>query len=85
MRAWLIYGSDKKGWHALTYKWLLTKVESVYDTDQKPVEILYKTHFEVGDYKSKKYVKGIYPYKILYGKNEIEFIREQRLDQLRKE
>jgi hypothetical protein len=80
-RAWLIFGSTYKNWHALTYQWLLTKVESVYDgVSGQNVETNYSYQFELGDYQGKKYVKAIYPYKITYEPNEIEFFREGRLD-----
>lgn len=82
-RAWIIYGNgnDFAGWHALTYKWLLHKVESVFDEDgSREVEINFTNHFELGNYKSEKYTRAVYPYKINYGQNEVIFGRETRLD-----
>ena len=73
---WLIYGSDQKGWHALVYQWQLSKVENVYN-----LNIEYSYQFGLlGDYQGKKYVSAVYPYKINYGQNEVEFVREPRFD-----
>ncbi len=79
-RTWMIFGSDAVGWHALTYKWLLSKVESVFDSSTNNIEIKYRTHFELGDYKGKKYVKATYPYSIEYGKHKVEFTLQNRFD-----
>jgi len=79
--SWLIYGSDIKGWHALVYEWNLSQVESVFNVDgSREVKIKYLYKYGLGDYAGKKYVSAVYPYKINYGQNEVEFVREPRLD-----
>ncbi|KKR01165.1 MAG: PA14 domain protein [Candidatus Woesebacteria bacterium GW2011_GWB1_39_12] len=80
---WQIYGSSAKGWHAFSNRWLVSKVESVFDgAGGGNVEINFSYVFELGKYQGKKYVRAFYPYKISYGSNEIEFTTEPRLDYL---
>lgn len=80
---WQIYGNDLDGWHALQYSWPLTKMESIYHLDGvRDAKISYQYAFDLGVYKGKKYVRAIYPSKVNYGKNRIDFIPESRLDYL---
>ncbi|OGM74266.1 hypothetical protein A3H19_01945 [Candidatus Woesebacteria bacterium RIFCSPLOWO2_12_FULL_39_9] len=77
-RAWFIYGSDFKGWHALTYKWSLYSIESVYANSE--AKAFYSDRFAFGDYQGKKYVSAVYPAKITYGLHEVAFEYEARSD-----
>ena len=86
----MIYGSNTKGYHALTYNWHLYQAESIYDQSGPPtqppdcdgceVEINYRYLFELGQHKGKSYVAAEYPYKITYGRHEVSFGKETRLD-----
>src|SRR3989338_5303729 len=88
--SWMIYGSNTKGYHALTYNWHLYQAESIYDQSGPPtqppdcdgceVEINYRYLFELGQHKGKSYVAAEYPYKITYGRHEVSFGKETRLD-----
>jgi hypothetical protein len=73
---WLVFGSDLKGYHALTTEWPLTKVISKYSS----VIMTYKYQFEFGNYESNTYVKASYPLSIVYSKHELVFAYEDRLD-----
>jgi len=84
--SWLIYGSTKKGYHALTTRWLLYQSESIYDQGEPPcggceVEVNYRYLFELGDsHNGTKYVKAEYPLNLTYGNQKVTFERETRFD-----
>ncbi|OGG12222.1 hypothetical protein A3J20_03400 [Candidatus Gottesmanbacteria bacterium RIFCSPLOWO2_02_FULL_42_29] len=76
--AWLIWGNNTLGYHSLTYRWYLSKVESIFTV---PVEINYSYNLKIEDAgHGDRYVSAVYPSSITYGKNEISFQREARLD-----
>ena len=80
-RTWMLFAHD--GWrrHALETKWLLYKVESVFDTPTASLaEMNFAYRLAQSTYKDQTFVQTFYPYKITYGKHEITFTTEPRLD-----
>lgn len=80
-RTWMLYAHDGARRHALETKWLLAKVESVFDTPTSNLaEMNFTYRLEVGTYKDQTFSQTFYPHKFSYGPHEIAFITEPRLD-----
>jgi len=85
-RPWLVYQEEITPSvyrvRSITYKWMISKVESKFDSTTNNVEINYTHKLETkkvgtSDY---YYVANSTPYKITYGQNEVEFVTEPRKD-----
>ena len=81
-RAWQVWGWDAVGYHALETRWYLSKTESIFDKDTIPVEInyTYSLNIEPARRGGDSYTPAVYPSAISWGKHELTFPREPRLD-----
>jgi hypothetical protein len=85
--AWFLNGGGTNYWgglHSSTYEWLLTKTISVFRDITPQPEIDYLYDFEIGTYtkgdQTKSYVRAVYPYRISYYPQQIDFTTEARWD-----